>query len=72
MITPRPQTHLRMGSARAELARRVLEALARGDSVSFTDAIQLRNWAVRPEDAVLPLSEIALGVLAQEAAESGQ
>jgi hypothetical protein len=38
-----------MDSARTQLARHVLETLAHGDSVSFNDAIQLRNWAVRPE-----------------------
>jgi hypothetical protein len=55
-----------MDSARAELARRVLDILAKGDSVPFRDAIQLRNWAIRPEDAMLPLEEIAHGILKQE------
>ena len=55
-----------MDSARAELARRVLAALAQGLSVTFDDAIRLRNWAARPEDALLPLAEIALGILTQE------
>ena len=41
-------------SARAELARRVLEDLAHGNLVSFNDAIQLRNWAVTPEDCLTP------------------
>jgi hypothetical protein len=55
-----------MDSARAELARRVLTTLAQGNSVSFNDAIQLRNWAIRPENALLPLAEIARGILDQE------
>ena len=67
-----------MDSAKAELARRILETLAKGAAVTFDDAIRLRKWAVRPEDALLPLAEIALGILAQEAnsmsksAKSGQ
>jgi hypothetical protein len=67
-----------MDSARTQLARHVLETLAHGDSVSFNDAIQLRNWAVRPEDSLLPLAEIARAILDREenrnaeAAESGQ
>jgi CheY-like chemotaxis protein len=48
-----------MDSSRAQLARRILEALARGETVSTDDAIQLRNWAARHEDTVLPLAEIA-------------
>ena len=59
-----------MDSARAELARRVLEMLARGHSVPFNDAIQLRNWAVRREDCLLPLAEIARGILDQEINEN--
>jgi hypothetical protein len=45
--------------------------------VSFDEAIQLRNWAVRPEDSLLPLAEIARAILDLEenqnsdAAESG-
>ena len=54
-------------SARAELAQRVLEALAHGNLVSFNDAIRLRNWAVCPEDVMLPLAEIARRILDQEA-----
>ena len=67
-----------MDSARIQLARRVLETLAQGDSVSFDDAIQLRNWTVRPEDGLLPLAEIARAILDREenrdakAAESGR
>jgi hypothetical protein len=55
-----------MVSARAELARQILEMLAKGDLVPFHDALQLRNWAVRPEDAMLTLSEIAVAILDQE------
>jgi hypothetical protein len=55
-----------MDSARARLAQRILEMLAQGYAVPFNDAIQLRNWAVRPEDALLPLAEIARGILDQE------
>lgn len=66
-----------MSSARAELARRVIETLGLGLPVSLQDAIQLRNWAVSPEDAVLSLAEIAQHILNQEknhnadAAENG-
>ena len=52
-----------MDSARIQIARRALETLAQGDSVSFDEAIQLRNWAVRPEDSLLPLAEIARAIL---------
>ncbi len=53
-------------SAKAELARRVLEHLAQRHLVSMDDAIQLRNWAVRPEDSVLTLEEIAHRILDQD------
>jgi hypothetical protein len=55
-----------MDSARIQLAKRVLETLAQGDTVSFDDAIQLRNWAVRPEDSLLSLAEIARAILDRE------
>ena len=55
-----------MDSVRAKLARRVLETLAQGYTVSFDDAIRLRNWAIRPEDSLLSLVEIALGILDEE------
>jgi hypothetical protein len=55
-----------MESAKIQLARRVLENLAQGDSVSFDDAIRLRKWAVRPEDSLLPLAEIARAILDRE------
>jgi len=53
-------------SARAELARRILENLAEGDFVSTHDVLQLRNWAVRPEDSFLALEEIAHRILDQD------
>jgi hypothetical protein len=52
-----------MDSARKQLAKRVLETLEQGDSVPFDDAIRLRNWAVHPEDSLLPLVEIARAIL---------
>jgi hypothetical protein len=53
-------------SPRVELARRVLEAITHGSYVPALDAFQLRNWAVRPEDCVLPLMEIAIRILEHE------
>jgi hypothetical protein len=53
-------------SARAELARRVLKNLAQGCLVSTNDALQLRNWAVSPEDSVLTLDDIAHRILDQD------
>jgi hypothetical protein len=53
-------------SARVELAKRVLKTLSEGGSVSFSDAILLRNWAARPEEAWQPLGDIARGVLDEE------
>ncbi len=44
-------------------ARRVLETLAQGHSVPTKDALQLRNWALTAEDAMLSLEEIACRVL---------
>jgi len=49
-------------SPRVELARRVLETLVRGDRVSTSDALQWRNWALRPEDSMLTLQEIAIRI----------
>lgn len=57
-----------MDSARAELARRVLDTLAKGDIVPFHDAIQPRNWAIHPEDAMLSLAEIAQGKIKRKTA----
>jgi hypothetical protein len=53
-------------SARTELAGLVLQVLRDGQSVSVDDALQLRNWAVTYEDAMLPLEEIALHILREE------
>ena len=53
-------------SPRVELARRVLAALVLGDHVPTLDAFQLRNWALRPEDSMLPLVEIAISILEHE------
>jgi hypothetical protein len=50
-------------SARAELARRVLQMLRDGQPVPTHEALQLRTWAIVPEDALLPLEEIALRIL---------
>jgi hypothetical protein len=52
-----------MDSARIQLATRVLETLAQGDSVSLNDAMQLRNWADHPKDSLRPLAEIARAIL---------
>ena len=52
-----------MESARAELARRILKMLTHGEPVPTHDALQLRNWAVRPEDTMLSLEEIARHIL---------
>jgi hypothetical protein len=54
------------GSARVELARRVLKTLSEGNRVSIDDALLLRNWAKRPEEALQPLEEIARGILDEE------
>jgi hypothetical protein len=53
-------------SPRVELAGRVLEALAHGDHISALDAFQLRNWALRPEDSMLTLAEIAISILVHD------
>jgi hypothetical protein len=53
-------------SARAKLARLVLEMLASGDLVPAMDALQLRTWALTPEDAMLSLEAIALLILNEE------
>ena len=55
-----------MNSTRAKLARRILEALTCGYTVPPSDALQLRNWAVNSEDAMLSLEEIAYRILSQE------
>ena len=53
-------------SPRAELAQRILRAMAEGISVSIADAFQLRNWANNTSDAVGTLEEIARHILEQE------
>jgi|HubBroStandDraft_5_1064220.scaffolds.fasta_scaffold63714_2 hypothetical protein len=53
----------RVMSAKIELALRVRRALAQGESVPWQDALQLRNWSVATEDAMLPLEEIARRIL---------
>jgi hypothetical protein len=55
-----------MDFPRTALALRILEMLANGHVIPFYDAVQLRNWAVRPQDAILSLKEIADGILRQE------
>jgi hypothetical protein len=57
-------------SASTELARLVLQLLKDGQSVSADDALQLRNWAVMPEDAMLPLEQIAQRILREEEGEN--
>jgi hypothetical protein len=59
-------------SARAQLARLVLQMLALGESVSTHDALQLRSWALTPEDAMLPLELIALHILSEETESHAQ
>ena len=53
-------------SKQAALARRVLETLANGGTVSFNEAIRLRSWAVRSEDIFLLLVQIDRHILDQE------
>jgi hypothetical protein len=55
-----------MPAARANLARQILQALSEGQPVSTDDALQLRNWAVQPDDALLTLEEIARRILIHE------
>jgi hypothetical protein len=55
-----------MESARADLARRVLDLLTHGQHVTEHDAFQLRNWALSPDDAMLSLEEIACRILKAE------
>jgi hypothetical protein len=54
-----------MDSSKAELARQVLEMFAHGQPVPTQDAVQLRNWAIHPEEAMLSLEEIAHRILSQ-------
>jgi|HubBroStandDraft_5_1064220.scaffolds.fasta_scaffold267488_1 hypothetical protein len=59
-------------SPRVELARRILETLALGHCVSTLDAFQLRYWALRPEDSMLTLEEIAIRILEHGERSAGQ
>ena len=52
------------------LTLRVLRLLENGQSVPTDDALQLRNWAPAPDDALLPLKELAHRILSHE--EDGQ
>jgi len=52
-------------SSKAEVARRVLDTLAKGQTVSTHDALQLRNWTGCPEDSLLTLEQIAYSIVAQ-------
>jgi hypothetical protein len=52
-----------MQSERAALAERVLKALMEGATVVVADALQLRAWAETPEDALLPLRDLASRIL---------
>jgi hypothetical protein len=54
-----------MDSRRTALAWRILEMISHGHTIPFDDAIQLRNWAITPEDAMLPLEEIARAILGE-------
>lgn len=51
---------------REELARQVLENIAHCQRVPERDALQLRNWALKPDDAMLSLQEIAYRILKHE------
>jgi hypothetical protein len=53
-------------SARAALARLVLQMVKEGHPVPTAFAMQLRNWAVRSEDAMLSLEVIANRILSWE------
>jgi hypothetical protein len=53
-------------SARTILAHVVLQLLAEGPPVPTQEALQLRNSAVTPEDAMLPLRDIASRILRGE------
>jgi hypothetical protein len=59
-----------MSSDRADLARRVLLTIRQGQSVPTIEALQLRNWAVEPDDAMLTLAELAARILSQS--ENGE
>jgi hypothetical protein len=52
--------------ARAEMARLVLQMLKDGHSVPTHDALQLRNWAVRPKMLRSHWKEIGRRILSWE------
>ena len=54
-----------MRSEKADVALRVLKALEAHTSISEKDAFQLRYW-VSPEEALLPLDEIARRIWRRE------
>jgi len=62
-----------MQSDKVQLAQRILDAISQGYAVSFDDAIHLRNAAATPEEAMLPLEEIAKRILnrAEKAGAAG-
>jgi hypothetical protein len=57
---------LHVACVKSELASHVLKLSAHGQAPATKDALQLRNWAIRPEDAMLSLEEIACRILSQE------
>jgi hypothetical protein len=61
-----------MISARTELAGRVLQILRDGGLVTTEEALQLRNWAVTQEDALLSLEEIASRILREDRGKESQ
>jgi hypothetical protein len=57
---------LKKNYTRDELARQVLDLLAHCQHVPERDALQLRSWAVKPDEAMLSLQEIAYRILKHE------
>jgi hypothetical protein len=51
---------------RAKLAQLVLKMIKEGQRVPTADALQLRNWADTPQEAMLSLEEIASHILDRE------
>lgn len=51
-----------MEAERVDLARRVVATLASGQRVPVLEAVQLRNWALRPEDSLLSLKDSLLSL----------
>ena len=54
-----------MRSEKADVAKRVLKAIDAHTPISERDAFQLRYW-VSPEEALLPLNEIARRIWRRE------